>query len=82
MTEIQKDLIRKYLNSSLFPRDNKCADGKKFLKSANNSSNLKLSDEGKYLCAYGGLFGLGSKIKEVAFLQKTDFTSEKAKIVQ
>ena len=73
MTGFQKELLKKYLNSSLFPSGVNNTEATHYLASSRNSSELELQSEGKYIVSYGGILGLGSKIKDVAFFTENCF---------
>ena len=85
--EFQLNLIKAYLKSNMFTKHKESiADGKKALISATNIKHIDLNNDG-FICTYGGLFGLGSKIKNVICFSIDKFyhynTSEsKASIIQ
>ena len=83
LPEHQRNLVKKYLLSNIFKG---CVDdindARKSLKEARNMSQIKLDDYGKFICIYGGLFGLGSKIKALSFFSEDTFYYKDTQITQ
>lgn len=71
LTEYQSNFIKKYLNSNIFA--GKCSDvknAKKALLEAYNIRQSQANKPGRFICTYGGVFGVGSTIKNVSFFSE------------
>ncbi len=81
LPENQQDLIKKYLRSNIFKGC--CTDVNAATKALTSANNInKNCGEGAFICIYGGLFGLGSKIKTVTFFSEDTFYFRLADVSQ